>query len=112
MPQDNLITVQIFNQTFRVSSEKEDPQYIEKAAAYLDQKMREAAAGGAHRPLDIAILAAMNIAAEVLEARQNTQGLLNEADQRISNFTRFLEDQTGSSLPSEEVGSDPPAPRF
>ena len=112
MSQNTPITVQIFNQTYRVSSEEADPKYIEKAAGYLDQKMQEAASGGARRPLDIAILAAMNIAEEVLAARKNTEGLLNEADRRISDFTRFLEDQTESGSSADEDATDSSTRRF
>ena len=112
MPQDTPVTVQIFNQTYRVISESEDPNYIQKAAAYLDQKMNEAASGSAPRPLQIAILAAMNIAEEVLLARKNTEGLMSDADQRISNFTRFLEDRIESGSSPQEDAEDPPTRRF
>ena len=87
------ITVEIFNQNFRISADLEDPDYVHRAASYLDKKMREAAASGARRPLDIAIMAAMNIAEEVLTARTKKEVLLSKADQRIGDFTRLLDDQ-------------------
>ena len=89
----NPITVQIFNQAFRISADLEDPEYVQKAAAYLDKKMREAASAGARRPLDVAIMAAMNIAEEVLTARGRKESLLSQTDRRIDNFTRLLDDQ-------------------
>ena len=73
MPQDDPITVRIFEQNYRVSSEQGDAKYIEKAAEYLDQKMQEAAKIAPRKPLGIAILAAMNIAEEVLEARKKKE---------------------------------------
>jgi len=120
------ITVQIFNQSFRISADLEDPEYVKKAASYLDNKMREASSSGARRPLDVAIMAAMNIAEEVLAARAKKEALLSKADQRIGDFTRLLDDQpttqeadeTSSSGSKEELddlstndgssGDDPP----
>mgnify|MGYP001424941236 CR=1 FL=1 len=87
------ITVQIFNQAFRISADLEDPEYVQEAAAYLDKKMREAASAGVRRPLDVAIMAAMNIAEEVLTARSKKESLLSQTDQRIDDFTRLLTDQ-------------------
>ena len=113
MPQQKAISVQIYDRTYRLSTEDQDSQYIARAAEYLDQKMRESAEGAdPRRLLDIAILAAMNIAEEVLEARSKKEGLLTEADQRISRFTRLLEDQTGSIPAGDEDPTDPPSRRF
>ena len=112
MPQDTPVSVQIFDQTYRLISDSDDINYIHKVASYLDQKMNEAASGSARRPLQIAILAAMNIAAEVLQARKNTEGLMSDTDQRISNFTRFLEDRIESATSPREDTDNPPARRF
>ena len=113
MPQQKAISVQIYDRTYRLASEDQDAQYIARAAEYLDQKMCESAeSADPRRPLDLAILAAMNIAEEVLEARRQKEGLLSEADQRISRFTRLLEDQTGSVSAGPEERTDPPGRRF
>ena len=113
MPQQQALSVQIYDRTYRLSSEDQDSQYIARAAEYLDQKMKESAKGAdPRRPLDIAILAAVNIAEEVLEARGKKEGLLSEADQRISRFTRLLEDQTGSTSANDKDEPDPPPRRF
>ena len=113
MPQQKALSVQIYDRTYRLSSEDQDSQYIARAAEYLDQKMKESAAGAVPRsPLEIAILAAVNIAEEVIEARGKKEGLLSEADQRISRFTRLLEDQTGSALGNDKDDTDPPSRRF
>jgi len=110
MAPDTFTSVQIYNQTYRLSSDQANSQSIKQAAAYLDKKIREAAAVTGHRPLlDLAVLAAMEIAEEVLKQRGKKESLLSEADRRISNFTRRLEDQANdpgtSPLP-------PPASRF
>jgi len=104
----NYTSVQIFNQTYRLSSDQENSHYIKQAAEYLDKKMREASAVAGQRPLlDLAILAAMEIAEEVLEERRKKETLLSEADRRISNFTRRLEDQAWGQ---SSKGDTPPPP--
>ena len=108
MSQKNAVTVHIYNQTYQFSADDQDPHYIERAAEYLDGKMHEAeAAAGSRSPLDIAILAALGIAEEVLAARQQKEELLDQADQRISRFTSLLEDESDSpsSPPSEPSSS-------
>ncbi len=107
MAEENVIKVQIFNQTYPISTENEDLEYVKQVAEYLDRKMREAAATVGHRaPLDIAILAALNVADEVLSERGKKDEFLTEADNQIGNFARLLED-------SSTIGEDKnPNPRF
>lgn len=94
MSQQQPIAVRIYNQTYHlVNSEEHDPEYIRLAAAYLDEKMQQTAAEVGHRaPLDIAILAALDIAEEVLRARQHKDSLINRTDARIDSFTQLLSD--------------------
>ncbi len=94
MPQQQPIAVRIYNQTYQlVTSEAQDPEYIRLAAAYLDEQMQQTAAKIGHRaPLDIAILAALHIAEEVIRARQHKDALINRADARIDSFTQLLSD--------------------
>ena len=115
MSKDNSTLVHIFDRSLRISSETRGEAHVKEAAEYLDQKMRSAASTvGKRSPLDIAILAAMEIAEEVLEMRHLKDRLLTEADERISAFTRRLEDGPGeSSSADEEDGRiTPPNPRF
>ena len=94
---DKIVKVQIFNQTYPISTENEDPEYVKQVADYLDRKMHEAAATvGQRAPLDIAILAALNVADEVLSERSKKEDLLSEADKRIGNFARLLEDSSAA----------------
>ena len=94
MSQSQSVAVRIHNQTYHlVNSEDQDPEYIRLAAAYLDEKMQQiAATSGPRGPLDIAILAALNIAEEVLSARQHKDALIDKADARIDSFTQLLSD--------------------
>ena len=102
---ENIVKVQIFNQTYPISTENEDPEYVKQVAEYLDRKMHEAAATvGQRAPLDIAILAALNVADEVLSERGKKDALLTEADKRIGNFARLLEDSS-----ADEEDQQPPS---
>ena len=106
MSQTQPVTVRIYNQTYHlVNSEEQDPEYIRLAAAYLDEKMQQIATTIKHRgPLDIAILAALNIAEEVLHARQHKDALLNRADARIDSFTQLLSgDAPATDNPSTDA---------
>ena len=104
MSQTQPVAVRIYNQTYNlVNSDGQDPEYIRLAAAYLDEKMQQiAATSGARGPLDIAILAALNIAEEVIHARQHKDALIDRADARIDSFNRLLSDDAPAT-------DDPPA---
>lgn len=94
MAQQTQVSVQIYNQTYRLASGEKDDEYIRRAAAYLDQKMRATAPGmGQRAPLDIAVVAALEIAEEVLAARKHKDSFLNKTDQRLEGFTNRLKDQ-------------------
>ena len=70
--------------------------------------MREAAEHASHRaPLDIAILAALTIAEEVIKEQQKKDALLNKADEQIDTFTQKLnseETSTDGDSPSPRLG--------
>lgn len=94
MSQSQPVTVRIYNKTYHlVNSGDQDPEYVRLAAAYLDEKMQQTAATIKHRAeFDIAILAALNIAEEVLRARQHKDALLDRTDARLDSFNRLLSD--------------------
>lgn len=97
-----IVTVEIFGRTYQFTSDDRDPEYVARAAKYLDEKMRQAAAAvGDRAPVDVAVLAAMEIAQEVLDARNQKAGLLDEADRRLDDVTRRI---------SEKGEAPPPTP--
>lgn len=70
------------------------PERLERVAAYVDSRMREIAA--AHLNLsakDVAVLAALNIAEECLEARGGTDGA--ELAGRVTSLKRRVERALG-----------------
>jgi cell division protein ZapA len=89
---EEALVVQIYDQSFRLGSSSADPEQIRQAAAYLDDKMRALAAKrGRGVALELAILAAMEVADEVLSTQQRREQLLADADERIDQFTQTLE---------------------
>jgi cell division protein ZapA (FtsZ GTPase activity inhibitor) len=115
MPQEHPVTVQIYHQKYTLSNAEAQSEYIDKAATYLDKKMHAAeAAVGPRAPLDIAVLAAMEIASEILAERHSKDTLIDQTDEQISRFTERLENQHPSPLdtPSEPEDDAPAPPRF
>ncbi len=106
MSEKTRTVVKIFDHQYRIGSTSVDTGAIQDAATFLDGRMRKIAGTIKRRvPLEVAILAAMEIADEVLRSRNRREQLLTEADERISRFTRKLEDETGDS-------GEAPSPRF
>ncbi len=94
MAHEQAVEVQIYGQTYRLGGETRDPDHVRRVAAFLDEKMCSAAATAGHRsPLDVAVLAALEIADELLEMKHRKESMLNEAGQRLRTFARRLEEQ-------------------
>ena len=75
----NLVHVEIFGQTYAVRAGGE-PGFVEELAAQVDAQMREVSKqSGAVDTVRIAVLAALNIAAELKDARAR----IEQADDKI-----------------------------
>jgi cell division protein ZapA len=67
---EDLVHVEIFGQTYAVRG-GEDPAYVERLAAYVDERMKEVSrASGAVDSVRIAVLAALNLADECFRLRR------------------------------------------
>ena len=94
---DNLVHVEIFGQDYAVRG-GDDPGYVEKLASYVDEQMKEVSrTSGAVDSLRIAVLAALNIAAErfrlgeeaaVATSRARVAG--ESADERVARLAKQL----------------------
>ena len=71
---ENRITVSICGTEYTLMAE-ESPAYMQKVAAMVDTKMSEIMAGGRINRMDAAVLAAMNIADEMLKQQGGTENL-------------------------------------
>lgn len=113
MSREKIVKVKIYDQTYPLSNEGVDPAHIKRVAAYLDSKMREVSATATIPPLDVAVLAALNIAEEVLEERRKKDNLLTRTDQCLDTVTRRLEgESTSPTINLEEDAGQSAAPRF
>ena len=75
----NLVHVEIFGQTYAVRAGGE-PGFVEELAAQVDAQMREVSKqSGAVDTVRIAVLAALNIAAELRDARAR----IDQADDKV-----------------------------
>ena len=108
MSTENIKLVRVFDRDYRIAGQAgassahnsgtppgDNPDQI-AAASYLDQIMRQTAAvTGRRSALELAILAAMQVAREVLSVRRSKESLLDEAEKQIGKFTHRLDDELG-----------------
>ena len=92
------VTVEIYDQLYHLSGQ--DPEHIRELAAYVDAKMRAVAAHGKTADsLRVAVLAALNLADELSQARSADPraGRARAASLRVM-LDELLEDErkTGS----------------
>jgi cell division protein ZapA len=97
------VVVEIYDQVYQLSGT--DPGYIEAIAALVDKRMRAVAAGGATvDSLRVAVLAALNIADELLTQRARYEALegVSPAQAALSQSAATLQSsvqtRTGSLL--------------
>ena len=112
MPEKESTIVTIFGHQYRIAADAADAKHVEVVADLLDSRMGRIATSSRRKvALEIAIQAAMEIADEVLRVREERDRVLRDADERLSRFTRKLED--GAS-PDLLAGDEDPAsaPRF
>ena len=89
----NQVQISIFGQEYSVKAPA-DPEYIQKIAEYVDGKMREVQSGftSTQSSTRIAILAAMNIADELFNARQSGDIDSSSVEQKISSLIEFIDE--------------------
>ena len=101
MSDQETISISIFDKSFRVSCPPDEVQALRDSAHYLDKKMREVKSARTVMGLDrVAVMAALNIANELLtatrdrEALENEKGsaalILSDAEDRISALVETL----------------------
>jgi cell division protein ZapA len=82
------VTVTILDRPFQVSCLKDERAALEQSARFLDNRMREIRGGGKVIGVDrIAVMAALNIAHEMLAAR----GERDSGDKRIAALRQRVE---------------------
>ena len=85
--------ITIYGKTYSLKSSSSEVS-VEEAAAYVDAKMHELAKAGKKPPsLDLAVLAALNIAQESLQLQKQTQVKDQDQEARIEQLMDALENE-------------------
>jgi len=85
--------IQIYGKTYSLKSSS-DQMSMEDVAAYVDAKMRElAAALSKTSSADLAILAALNIAQELMELQKQNDANHKSHEEKIGRIIEALEDE-------------------
>lgn len=85
------VQVEIFGQTYGVRAFRE-PGYVERLAALVDREMRELSrAGGAVDSLRVAVLAALNLADQAVQAREGPGREAHGLEDRAARLVEELE---------------------
>ena len=91
-------TVKIFDEEYRVASHL-DAEKMQRVAECVDAKMREIEGRASHLSKSrVAVLAAMEMAADLLQIRQEREDLLQQAHEQINRLNELVE-QRSSLLP-------------
>jgi cell division protein ZapA len=85
--------IQIYGKTYSLKSSS-DQMNMEEVAAYVDAKMRElAAARSKTSSADLAVLAALNIAQELIELQKQNDANDKSHEEKIGRMIEALEDE-------------------
>ena len=85
--------IQIYGKTYSLKSSS-DQMSMEEVAAYVDAKMRElAAARSKTSSADLAVLAALNIAQELMELQKQNDANDKSHEEKIGRMIEALEDE-------------------
>ena len=88
--------IDIYGKTYNLKSSSGEIS-VEDAAAYVDSKMQELAVARKKTPsMDLAILAALNIAQELLELQKKTQVEGEAREEKVGQLVAALEKELQS----------------
>ncbi len=86
------VTVRILEREYRVMCTSEQRRELMESALFLDQQMRQIRDSGRVSSMDkIAVMAALNLAEEVLKLRHQLAERRERIDQRILDMNRRLD---------------------
>ena len=100
-------TVRIFGREYSIRSEN-DPEYVRRVAALVDEKMREVSTASSQvTSVRVAILAALNLADEVLRSREQNGGTNEALEERAHRLAQALEESILSGELPESAEAEP-----
>ncbi|UCD11790.1 MAG: cell division protein ZapA [Nitrospinaceae bacterium] len=101
----NSVPVKIYGRTYNIRSDSSSVP-PERVAAYVDGKMCElSGARGKTSTMDLAVLAGLNIAHELLEARKESEDAFAEAGRRIEGLIERVEKRLENIKPRRAEGA-------
>ena len=95
MSESKTITVNIYGQDYMLKSTG-DEEYIKKIAKIVQDRMREIENTGLDsnsQQLKIAVLAAMNIADELLQSENKKNKLITKIETKGNSFIEYIDDR-------------------
>ena len=88
MSEHTTVSVKILDKEYQVSCRQDEVDALTSSARYLDQQMRQIRESGKVFGLDrIAVMAALNLAHELLEKRHAVEHVQGEADTMVRQLT-------------------------
>lgn len=88
----NTLAVHIFEKNYQVKCSTESIQYLQQAAQYLDQKMREIHEQHGQKSCEnIAVMAALNISHELLMLKKQEEQCISNMSQRLQSLQHKIE---------------------
>jgi cell division protein ZapA len=90
----NNIKVKISDQEYALKTSA-DEDYIKKVAQYINDKMKEVETAGVdtNSQLRIAVLAAMNITAELFECKKTKNEVIEKVEAKALAISEFIQDK-------------------
>lgn len=90
----NNIKVKISDQEYALKTGA-DEDYIKKVAQYINEKMKEVETAGVdtNSQLRIAVLAAMNITAELFECKKKKNEVIEKVEAKALAISEFIQDK-------------------
>jgi len=103
MYEKGVITVRIFGKEYPIASDQ-NREYVQKLADYVDVKMSEIVAeGDALTSGKIAVQACLNIADDLMRAKNEKEQLIRTIQGRISSIAKMIEDRLKNKGVCSEV---------
>ncbi len=92
------IDVEIYGQRYSINGEA-DESYVKKLAEMVDKQMKQVAAGmRSATPAKLAVLAAFNLAHELLESERRFRQDEADTDRRVASLMESIDQQMPSIL--------------
>lgn len=90
MSQSQSAVVSIFGKSYTLSTEGHDVEYMRQVAHIVDSHMREVEGDSHQSPLQVAVIAGLNLIDELFKLQADYQSAESEIETRTSRLTASL----------------------